>query len=135
MFLLGLETYNNLVDKRSYAEPQNHVKIPLRSEESTRNSIWDAVGETPLIYLKTLSKTTGCHIFAKAEHLNPTGSIKDRAALRMIQEAEAKGLLVPGEKGTIVEGTGKCFLCIRLGPYCIIYSIFFEFLDLATFLF
>ena len=109
--------------------------MPFRSEKYSGNSIWDAVGETPLIYLETLSKTTGCHIFAKAEHLNPTGSIKDRAALRMIQEAEAKGVLVPGEKGTIVEGTGKCSVCIRLGPYCIIYSIFFEILDLATFLF
>jgi len=61
------------------------------------------IGETPLIKIESLSKLTGQNIFGKAEFLNPGGSIKDRTALGIIQEAEAKGLLKPGY--TIVEGT------------------------------
>jgi cysteine synthase A len=61
------------------------------------------IGETPLIKIESLSKLTGQNIFGKAEFLNPGGSIKDRTALGIIQEAEAKGLLKPGS--TIVEGT------------------------------
>lgn len=65
--------------------------------------VWDAVGHTPLIRIKSLSDLTGCHIFGKAEFLNPGGSIKDRAAKGIIARAEKEGLLQPG--GTIVEGT------------------------------
>ena len=61
------------------------------------------VGKTPLIRLHKLSELTGCEILGKAEFMNPGGSVKDRAALGMIQDAENKGLLKPG--GTIVEGT------------------------------
>ncbi len=63
----------------------------------------DAVGNTPLIRLKKASEETGCEILGKAEFLNPGQSVKDRAALGIIQDAEKKGLLKPG--GTIVEGT------------------------------
>ncbi|CAK0766320.1 cysteine synthase [Azospirillaceae bacterium] len=63
----------------------------------------DAIGNTPLIRLVGPSLATGCNIFGKAEFLNPGGSIKDRAALSIIQDAERKGLLRPG--GVIVEGT------------------------------
>lgn len=63
-------------------------------------NILDLIGNTPLLGLK---KTTGCSIFAKAEFLNPGGSIKDRAALSMLVEAEKKGTLKPGM--TIVEPT------------------------------
>lgn len=63
----------------------------------------DLVGNTPLIYLKGPSEATGCTILGKAEFLNPGGSVKDRAALAMIIDAEDKGLLRPG--GVIVEGT------------------------------
>ncbi|CAM2011189.1 cysteine synthase A [Acanthopleuribacter pedis] len=66
-------------------------------------SVWDSVGNTPLIRLKSLSEHTGCHIYGKAEFLNPGGSIKDRAAKGIIQAAEADGSLQKG--GTIVEGT------------------------------
>jgi len=66
-------------------------------------SIWDAVGHTPLIRIKSLSDLCGCHIFGKAEFLNPGGSIKDRAAKGIISKAEREGRLQPG--GTIVEGT------------------------------
>ncbi|MCU0702202.1 MAG: cysteine synthase A [Myxococcaceae bacterium] len=68
-----------------------------------RNTLWDAVGDTPLLRIASLSQRTGCELFGKAEFMNPGGSIKDRAAKGMIRDAEAKGLLKPG--ATIVEGT------------------------------
>ncbi len=61
------------------------------------------IGNTPLIRLKRVSEETGCEIYAKAEFLNPGGSVKDRAALSIIADAEQNNLLEPG--GTIVEGT------------------------------
>jgi cysteine synthase len=63
----------------------------------------DAVGKTPLIRLRKASELTGCEILGKAEFLNPGQSVKDRAALYIIQDAVAKGRLRAG--GTIVEGT------------------------------
>jgi len=63
----------------------------------------DAVGNTPLIRLRAASEATGCEILGKAEFMNPGQSVKDRAALFIIRDAMAKGLLKPG--GTIVEGT------------------------------
>jgi hypothetical protein len=66
--------------------------------------VLDMVGHTPLIELKSLSAATGCRIFAKAEHMNPGHSVKDRAARQMVLEAEKDGRLKPG--GTIVEATG-----------------------------
>ncbi|BDW85313.1 MULTISPECIES: cysteine synthase A [Roseicyclus] len=62
-----------------------------------------AIGNTPLIRLRRLSEETGCEILGKAEFLNPGQSVKDRAALYIIRDAMAKGMLRPG--GTIVEGT------------------------------
>jgi cysteine synthase A len=66
---------------------------------------WGAVGETPLIRLKRASEATGCDILGKAEFMNPGGSVKDRAAIGILREAMAAGLLTPGQPGTIVEGT------------------------------
>ncbi len=66
-------------------------------------SVLDLIGNTPLIRLKAASEATGCEILGKAEFLNPGQSVKDRAALWIIRDAEAKGLLRPG--GRIVEGT------------------------------
>ncbi|MCW3475156.1 cysteine synthase A [Limobrevibacterium gyesilva] len=63
----------------------------------------EAIGNTPLIHLRRASEATGCNILGKAEFMNPGGSVKDRAALAIIQDAEQNGLLAPG--GTIVEGT------------------------------
>ena len=63
----------------------------------------DAIGNTPLIQLKKASAETGCMILGKAEFMNPGQSVKDRAALYIIREAEKSGSLKPG--GTIVEGT------------------------------
>ncbi len=68
-----------------------------------KHSVIDAIGNTPLIRLKRLSDITGCEILGKAEFMNPGQSVKDRAALGIIREAERSGKLKPG--GTIVEGT------------------------------
>ena len=68
-----------------------------------RRSVIEAIGNTPLIRLRKLSDETGCEILGKAEFMNPGQSVKDRAALGIIRDAERKGLLRPG--GTIVEGT------------------------------
>jgi cysteine synthase A len=67
------------------------------------DSVVEAIGKTPLIKLQQASKLTGCHIYGKAEFMNPGGSIKDRAALAIIQDAVKRGTLKPG--GMIVEGT------------------------------
>ncbi|MAI27786.1 MAG: cysteine synthase A [Spirochaeta sp.] len=69
----------------------------------TRNGFLETIGNTPLIRLRQLSEQTGCEIYGKAEFLNPGGSVKDRAALAIVEEAERKGELRPG--GLIVEGT------------------------------
>ena len=82
------------------------------------------VGNTPLIRLHSFSEETGCEILGKAEFLNPGGSVKDRAALYIIEDAERKGLLKPG--GTVVEGTagntgiGLAHICNAKGYKCLI---------------
>lgn len=87
-------------------------------------NVWDIVGNTPLVEIESLSRRTGCRIFAKCEFLNPGGSVKDRAAKWMIARAEREGLLKPG--GTIVEGTagntgiGLATLAAARGYKCVI---------------
>ena len=66
-------------------------------------SVIDAIGNTPLIKLRRASEETGCEILGKAEFMNPGQSVKDRAGLFIIRDAEKRGLLRPG--GVIVEGT------------------------------
>ncbi len=68
-----------------------------------RDGLAGAIGDTPLIRLRRASAATGCDILGKAEFMNPDGSVKDRAALAIIEDAERRGALVPG--GAIVEGT------------------------------
>ncbi|MCH2542505.1 MAG: Cysteine synthase [Alphaproteobacteria bacterium MarineAlpha5_Bin1] len=70
---------------------------------SIYNNFVEAIGNTPLIRLNGPSKETGCNILGKAEFLNPGGSVKDRAALAIIKEAEEKNIIKKG--GIIVEGT------------------------------
>lgn len=88
------------------------------------NGFVGTVGNTPLIRLASFSDETGCEILGKAEFLNPGGSVKDRAALFIIEDAERKGLLQPG--GTVVEGTagntgiGLVHLCNAKGYNCVI---------------
>ncbi|KAJ3146472.1 Cysteine synthase 1 [Geranomyces variabilis] len=84
-----------------------------------------AVGNTPLIRLNRLSSETGCEIYGKAEWMNPGGSVKDRAALYVVEHAEKNGLLQPG--GTVVEGTagntgiGLAHICRSKGYKLVIY--------------
>jgi len=84
----------------------------------------DAVGHTPLLRLEGLSRETGCQILAKAEFMNPGGSVKDRAARWIVLDAEARGVLKPG--GTVVEGTagntgiGIAHVCNARGYRCVI---------------
>jgi cysteine synthase A len=68
-----------------------------------RNGVIEAIGNTPLIKLQRVSEATGCTILGKAEFMNPGQSVKDRAALFIIEEAVKKGQLRPG--GVVVEGT------------------------------
>ncbi|MDH5747887.1 MAG: cysteine synthase A [Rhodospirillales bacterium] len=68
-----------------------------------RSDFIDTIGNTPLIRLRKASEETGCEILGKAEFLNPGGSVKDRAALYIVRDAEQRGALKPG--GVIVEGT------------------------------
>jgi cysteine synthase len=89
-----------------------------------RDGFAGAVGNTPLIRLKRLSEETGCEILGKAEFLNPGGSVKDRAALWIVRDAERRGTLKPG--GTVVEGTagntgiGLAHICAARGYKCVI---------------
>jgi len=70
---------------------------------TTANTTLDLIGNTPLVRLKGPSEATGCDIFGKCEYANPGASVKDRAALFIVQDAEERGAIRPG--GTIVEGT------------------------------
>ena len=89
-----------------------------------KNNFIESIGNTPLIKLKAASEITGCNIFGKAEYLNPGGSVKDRAALALIKDAQDKKLISKG--GIIVEGTagntgiGLCLLGNSLGYKTII---------------
>ncbi|AXV78788.1 MULTISPECIES: cysteine synthase A [Ralstonia solanacearum species complex] len=89
-----------------------------------RDGFTGSIGNTPLIRLAKLSEETGCEILGKAEFLNPGGSVKDRAALYIIQDAERRGALKPG--GTVVEGTagntgiGLAHICAARGYRCVI---------------
>ena len=92
---------------------------------NTRNGFAASVGNTPLIRLAGLSDATGCEVLGKAEFLNPGGSVKDRAALWMVQEHEKSGALQPG--GIVVEGTagntgiGLVHVCNARGYSSVIY--------------
>src|SRR5690348_2323413 len=77
--------------------------IGLACTMEIRDGFVGTIGNTPLIRLRGPSERTGCDILGKAEFLNPGGSVKDRAALAIILDAERRGVLAPG--GTIVEGT------------------------------
>lgn len=90
----------------------------------TKGSVANIVGQTPLIKIQSLSEKTGCEIYGKAEFMNPGGSIKDRTALGIIEDAERTGKLKPGD--TIVEGTagntgiGIATVAAQKGYKCVI---------------
>ncbi|KII92538.1 hypothetical protein PLICRDRAFT_155129 [Plicaturopsis crispa FD-325 SS-3] len=108
------------------------LRSPLRARALSRafttqsvDGLTGAIGNTPLIYLKHLSEKTGVRIIGKAEFQNPGGSVKDRAALGLVRNAELSGQLKPG--GTVVEGTagntgiGLAHVCRARGYKCVIY--------------
>ncbi|KAK9456394.1 tryptophan synthase beta subunit-like PLP-dependent enzyme [Dipodascopsis uninucleata] len=106
------------VFKRAYSAGADYVPL-------TVNGFVGAIGNTPLIKLMSLSKEIGANVYGKAEFMNPGGSVKDRAALYVIKDAEERGLLKPG--GTVVEGTagntgiGLAHICRAKGYKCVIY--------------
>ncbi|KAI0267036.1 PALP-domain-containing protein [Gloeopeniophorella convolvens] len=86
------------------AEIVNRRPIELRSDE-VLDGVTGLIGNTPLIRINSLSDALGVEILGKAEYLNPGGSVKDRVALRMIEDAEREGLLHPYTGSRIFEGT------------------------------
>lgn len=109
----------------SKAELSNQYGVQLAKAQGHVNGFVGAIGNTPLIRLKRLSDETGCEILGKAEFQNPGGSVKDRAALYVVKDAEEKGQLRPG--GTVVEGTagntgiGLAHVCRSKGYQLVIY--------------
>ncbi|KAF8482201.1 pyridoxal phosphate-dependent enzyme beta subunit [Gautieria morchelliformis] len=110
-----------------YSRPYLRVRKVIARDFTLRavEGFTAAVGNTPLIHLKSLSEQTGCTILGKAEFQNPGGSVKDRAALGVVRDAEDKGRLKPG--GTVIEGTagntgiGLAHVCRARGYKCVIY--------------
>ena len=91
----------------------------------TAQSVLELVGQTPLVRLKSFEAKGHAQLWAKAEPLNPGGSVKDRIALNMLLQAERRGLLKPG-KGTVVEptsgntGVGLAMVCAVKGWRCVL---------------
>src|SRR6516164_7675395 len=112
-YVLGNRKYRTMELRISHTKRQescrNHRKNSIKPLSvrgrtmNVRSGFLESIGNTPLIRLRAASDITGCDIYGKAEFLNPGGSIKDRAALAIINDAEQRGKLRPG--GVIVEGT------------------------------
>ncbi|KAI9828591.1 MAG: Cysteine synthase 1 [Phylliscum demangeonii] len=106
-------------------ESANGYGIRVSQAQGVVQSLTGAIGNTPLIRLRHLSAETSCTILGKAEFMNPGGSVKDRAALYVVADAEARGQLRPG--GTVVEGTagntgiGLAHVCRAKGYQLVIY--------------
>ena len=87
-------------------------------------NITEAIGNTPLVHLRSFDDESGCRILGKCEFMNPGDSVKDRPALYMVEEAERQGKLGPG--GVVVEGTagntgiGVALVCAAKGYRCIL---------------
>ncbi|XP_021818339.1 cysteine synthase 2 [Prunus avium] len=84
-----------------YKSKPSSKKLP--SKKNPRNGLLGAIGNTPLIRINSLSEATGCEILGKCEFLNPGGSVKDRVAVKIIEEALESGDLAPG--GVVTEGS------------------------------
>ncbi|KAI4175558.1 MAG: hypothetical protein LQ343_001549 [Gyalolechia ehrenbergii] len=106
-------------------DASNPYGVQLSKAQGYVNGFVGAIGNTPLIRMKRLSDETGCEVLGKAEFQNPGGSVKDRAALYVIKDAEEKGQLQPG--GTVVEGTagntgiGLAHVCRSKGYKLVLY--------------
>ncbi|KAI9822649.1 MAG: Cysteine synthase 1 [Pycnora praestabilis] len=109
----------------SQMEGPNPYGIKVAKAQGHVNGFVGAIGNTPLIRLNRLSQETGCEVLGKAEFQNPGGSVKDRAALFVVKDAEERGLIKPG--GTVVEGTagntgiGLAHVCRSKGYQLVIY--------------
>ena len=86
--MLALEWW----DRRRASSPSSQLQRPATQPERASN-VLDLIGNTPLLHIKSLSDATGCTILAKLEYTNPGGSVKDRAALQILEEAERDGLI------------------------------------------
>ena len=75
----------------------------MQSQRNVHKNILSTIGNTPMIQLQKIAENFPCPVYAKVEYFNPGHSVKDRMALRMIEDAEANGSLKPG--GTIIECT------------------------------
>ncbi|KAI1340600.1 cysteine synthase [Xylariaceae sp. FL0016] len=106
------------------ADPSPYT-LAVSKTQGVAKGLTGAIGNTPLIRMNTLSAQTGCHVLGKAEFMNPGGSVKDRAALYVVLDAEERGLLKAG--GTVVEGTagntgiGLAHVCRSRGYRLVIY--------------
>ncbi|GKT48015.1 cysteine synthase 1 [Colletotrichum spaethianum] len=106
-------------------DPPSAYSLNLSRAQGVVKGLTGAIGNTPLIRLNRLSAETGCEVLGKAEFMNPGGSVKDRAALYVVKDAEERGLLKPG--GTVVEGTagntgiGLAHVCRSKGYKLVIY--------------
>uniref|UniRef100_A0A5B7C4Y6 cysteine synthase n=1 Tax=Davidia involucrata TaxID=16924 RepID=A0A5B7C4Y6_DAVIN len=98
--LLSYFLCNNHRSKASFRNRKTHKSL---SRKKPRNGLIDAIGNTPLIRINSLSEATGCEILGKAEFLNPGGSVKDRVAVKIIEEALESGELARG--GVVTEGS------------------------------
>ncbi|KAL8711763.1 MAG: hypothetical protein Q9220_003934 [cf. Caloplaca sp. 1 TL-2023] len=109
----------------SRVDAANQYGVQLAKVQGHVSGFVGAIGNTPLIRMKRLSDETGCEILGKAEFQNPGGSVKDRAALYVVQDAEEKGQLRAG--GTVIEGTagntgiGLAHVCRSKGYKLVIY--------------
>src|SRR5438477_1513285 len=90
-------------ERQGHRPAARQISAPADGMSEARDGLVGAIGNTPLIRLRRASELTGCEILGKAEFLNPGGSVKDRAGLYIILDAEKRGLLKRG--GLIVEGT------------------------------
>merc|ERR1712098_613352 len=129
MFRIGVRTFattaRRAVETAAHMEAANSYGIGVSKAQGIVKGLTGAIGNTPLIHLNLISDATGCEVLGKAEFMNPGGSIKDRAALYVVKDAEERGLLKPG--GTVVEGTagntgiGLAHVCRSKGYKLVIY--------------
>ncbi|KAK2623665.1 hypothetical protein QTJ16_006846 [Diplocarpon rosae] len=129
MLRFGVRTFATTAKRAaqtaSQIEAANQYGIRVSTAQGIVKGLTGAIGNTPLIRLNHISDATGCEVLGKAEFMNPGGSVKDRAALYVVKDAEEKGLLKPG--GTVVEGTagntgiGLAHVCRSKGYRLVIY--------------
>ncbi|KAG8799718.1 hypothetical protein FRC19_006561 [Serendipita sp. 401] len=101
--LMSLWTW--MMPTRSNDDSEHDLKTTQGRRDEIANGVPDIIGNTPLIRIRSLSQALGVDILGKAEFLNPGGSVKDRVAMKMIDDAEFANLLKPGTNSRIFEGT------------------------------